>query len=219
MTAAFCQRVDASSGYSNGWWATTIFTASSPAWPSASRAWRRSGGRMVPSFTVKDRVVFETDRDESLIGVDGPQVRRDVAAVVAEGIEEAPGHVVERDIVIAGHDQLRAGEGIQEGAGLPELPGARALREIARHGDEVRIQAPDEREHGGHDGWVRPSEMDIRQMDDATHVTVDVSTTVTVNVNRQPTVEARSTVHGQRRLYGTLKVRVRTRGGPHAGCG
>jgi hypothetical protein len=72
--------------------------------------------------------------------------------------------------VIAGHDQLRAGEGIEEGAGLPELPGACALCEIARHGDEVWIQAPDEGEHGGHDVWVRPSEMDIREMDDATHV-------------------------------------------------
>jgi hypothetical protein len=33
----------------------------------------------------------------------------------------------------------------------------------------VWIQAPDEGEDGGHDSWVRPSEMDIREMDDATH--------------------------------------------------
>ena len=72
--------------------------------------------------------------------------------------------------MIAGHDQLRAGQGIQEGPGLAELPGARPLCEIPGDGDEVRIEAPDEGEHGGHDARIRPSEMDIREMEDAAHV-------------------------------------------------
>ena len=111
----------------------------------------------------------EAHGHELLISVDGPQIGRDVAPVVAERIEEPAGDIVERHIVIARHYQLRTRQRIQECAGLAELPGSRALCEVAGDGHEVRIQAPDDSEHGCDDCRVRASEMHIREMDNATH--------------------------------------------------
>ena len=93
--------------------------------------------------------------------MDRPQVRRDVAAVVAQRIEEAPRDVVQRHVVIAGHDQLGTGQGVEECPCLAELPTSRPLGEVARNGHELGIDVADDRENGCDDRGIGAPEVHI----------------------------------------------------------
>jgi hypothetical protein len=63
--------------------------------------------------------------------VHGLQVVVDVPAISAQWIQEPDREVEERDVVIARHDHLRTGEGVEKRARLAKLPAARPLGEIA----------------------------------------------------------------------------------------
>ena len=103
---------------------------------------------------------------------EGAQRLVDESAVAGERREEAAQHVVQRNIVVAGHaDHLVAAvaQPFEELAGLAELLGPRALGEVAADYDQVGLQRIDLGIDGFHQPLVMGPEVQIREMDDAGH--------------------------------------------------
>ena len=67
------------------------------------------------------------------------QVFGDVAAILVERLKEPRPNIVERNVVIARHHELRLRQKIEKSSGLFELMGARALRQVTGDGYEIRI--------------------------------------------------------------------------------
>ena len=61
-----------------------------------------------------------------------------VPTVLTQRTEEPGEHVVQRHIVVAGHEQLRLRQGVEECAGGLELPRTSAFRKVSRYDQHVR---------------------------------------------------------------------------------
>ena len=82
-------------------------------------------------------------RDDHLpVLVKGFEVVRDVAPEFFERRAEAREHVPERHVVVAGDDDLRVRQGVEKGARLLKLAGARALRQVAGDDHQRRPRVP-----------------------------------------------------------------------------
>ena len=103
------------------------------------------------------------------VDVERVVVRVDVLAVTVEGPKQAPGHVEERDVVVARYRQHRHAQGLQEIARRLELAAAGALREVAAHRHQVRGRAFQILLQGGHEGGVLAAEMKVRNVGDGPH--------------------------------------------------
>ena len=73
---------------------------------------------------------------------------------------------MQRDIVIAGHDDLRLGQLIEKCTRFDELARAGALRQISGDGYQIRIDAFDRLDQRRNDLSVDAAEMYIGKMDD-----------------------------------------------------
>jgi len=94
---------------------------------------------------------------------------RVVAAIFAKRTETPCDQVVERDVVVAGHDQLRLRQQIEKRTRRPELPRERALREVPGHDEHIGTKiAHRSAERVGHSGVDAP-EMEVREVNDRTH--------------------------------------------------
>ncbi len=90
------------------------------------------------------------------------QIVGDEPAISGQRPQEAPGHVVERHVVISRHHEAGARQRLKKITRLGELTGARALREISRHGDQIRRDRADRGHEGRDDAAIQPAEMKIR---------------------------------------------------------
>lgn len=94
------------------------------------------------------------------------QLLPDPASVAVPRAEQAQRDVVERRVVVAGHDDAQRLDAVEESLRLLELPDPRALRQVAGHHDQVGRRAV------YHRNWwvqqVRPSasEMQVGEVDD-----------------------------------------------------
>jgi hypothetical protein len=93
----------------------------------------------------------------------------DVALVAVERLHEASEHVVQGNVVIARHHDLRAGQGVEEGARLLELLALRTLGQVAGNDDDVRRDRMDQVAQRSQQCLVDTSEMQVGQVDDCSH--------------------------------------------------
>ena len=100
---------------------------------------------------------------------DGFQIGGDVAAVPAERIEKPGRDVEQRHVVIAGNDELRERQRIEECARLLKLPASGALREVAGNGDEIRLDGRDALDERRDDPLVEAAEVQIGEVDEGAH--------------------------------------------------
>ena len=82
---------------------------------------------------------------------------------------EARHDIPERHIMVAGDDQHRAGQAIEEGSRGAELARTRALREIAAHRDEARRARPQLGEERLRDRRVLLPEVQVRDVGYGAH--------------------------------------------------
>ena len=104
----------------------------------------------------------------------GAQLVVDIAAVAAQGADEAAKDVVERHVVIAGHSEDRQPARLQpfdERAGLPVLRPSRPLGEIAADHHQLRPPVHQPFLQRGDDGRIVAAEMDVGQMGYGGHET------------------------------------------------
>ncbi len=94
------------------------------------------------------------------VQIKGLKVIRDISPVQVESPE--PGiEVVERNVMIPRHHDLRRGKRAQKGGGGLEFAGFRALRQVARDNHKVRPDSPHGIDELLHDYGFRPAEVDI----------------------------------------------------------
>jgi hypothetical protein len=67
----------------------------------------------------------------------------DVSTESAQRISKARQQVIEWHVVIAGHDHARTGQRVEELTRPTKLHTPRTLRQVARNGEDMRIQTPD----------------------------------------------------------------------------
>jgi hypothetical protein len=119
-----------------------------------------------PSLESQRPRRVDADDGDLFVAVPGLEVLRDVTAVVRERAEEPRGDVVERDVVVSGDDELRLRKLRQVVARLPELPRPGALRQVARHHHEVRLQALRRRPQRLERRGVDPTEVEVGNVED-----------------------------------------------------
>ena len=87
-----------------------------------------------------------------------------------EASKEAVEGIVDRNVVIAGYDDLRLRQPVEKRPRFAEFCGARPHREVAGDHEHVRLDGADRGNQGFDRGRVHPPEMDIGEMDeDAAH--------------------------------------------------
>ena len=84
----------------------------------------------------------------------GLQDRAKVGQVIFVGVQQPPGQVEQRDVVVARHHQLRRNvQALAKRAGLGKLVGLRALSDIARQHENCGVQSRGQTHQGiGHRG-------------------------------------------------------------------
>ena len=125
---------------------------------------------MRPSLKVSDRAVLIPSTATPGSSTNGHRRLVDEAAIARERRQEAAQHVVERNVVVAGHAEhfvARCLQPLEELAGLAELLGPRALGEVAADDDEVGLQLVDTPLDGLDQPLVMGAEMQVGKMDEA----------------------------------------------------
>ena len=138
-----------SGGRTRLWWATAMryavggAAANSSLHPAALRARDPSSDERAVEGGV--------DADDAHLVVDhmGLEHGRKMPAPGAERREGPLPEPIERHVVVARHREGRARDGLDEALGRRELLRLRALREIARDDDVVRLAITDQRQHRG----------------------------------------------------------------------
>jgi len=100
------------------------------------------------------------------VGEAGLQVMADVAPIIGKRSQLSGNDVIERHIMIAGHDDFREGQRIEEIAGLAKLMAPCPLREIPGNNDDIGLGGKDAQDQRGQDIGVQSPEMQIGKMDD-----------------------------------------------------
>ncbi len=104
-----------------------------------------------------------------VVGIERRQVVGDIAPVARERLREAAEYIVERDVVVARHDDLGAGQGVEPGARGDELGALGALAQVARNDDEVGAERLHLRAQGRKQRRVDAAEMQVGQMNYGAH--------------------------------------------------
>lgn len=121
-------------------------------------------------LTLVDAAAFDCQRSscvypnyrDLIIGVEGPQVVRDVATILLQRVREPREHIVQGDVVIPGHNYLGFGQRVEKRASLFELVRARALRKVSGNGDDVGFQIVDSSGEWRDDRFVDSAEVNVR---------------------------------------------------------
>lgn len=103
------------------------------------------------------------DRDFS-IEVEGLQVIGDVLLVNVKRAMKACIDIIERNVMISGHDDLRCWKCPQKRTSFLELTWLGTLRKIARDGDYIRPDLMNRMNQLFDDSVIRSTEVDIRKM-------------------------------------------------------
>jgi hypothetical protein len=82
---------------------------------------------------------------------------------------EAPQNVVERHVVVPGHDERGGRQAVEEGARRRELARLRALRQVAADRDERRAKAGEVLEERLDEAGFLPPEVQVRHVGDGPH--------------------------------------------------
>ena len=109
---------------------------------------------------------------EVLLVEEGGEVRGQEAAVVVERAREAREHVPQGHVVVARHDQHRARQAVQEGAGGAELARPRPLREVAADGHEHRRAQGELLEQRRRHRRILASKVQVRDVGDGSQGTM-----------------------------------------------
>src|SRR6185295_8612248 len=97
------------------------------------------------------------------------QVAGDVVSVFGQRLRKPREYVVQRDIVIPWHDDLRLRQTIEKSTRFRKLMRTGTLRQISRDCHQVRIDLCDRIDQGIDDVSVDASKMYIRKMDYRSH--------------------------------------------------
>ena len=108
------------------------------------------------------------DRD-LVVAEEGLEVVRDVAPVVRERVGKAERDVVQRDVVIAGDDDLRLRQRREEVARFPELSAPRPLGEVPRDEDDIGPDLFRRRQERRERGRIGPAEVQVREVEERPH--------------------------------------------------
>lgn len=117
-----------------------------------------------PLESTRMRRVDPHDGD-LVVGVERLEVAADVAAVVGQRKHETGENIVKRHVVVAGDDDQRARESLEELARLPKLAAAGALRQVARNRDDVGTDLPGGLEKRIESRRIDPAEVQIGEME------------------------------------------------------
>ena len=139
----------------------------------------QSRKRKQRDLLVRDATVDEGERARRVdaqhghfgIDVQGVHVRGDVAAPAVQGQQEPAHGIVQGDVVISRHDDLGAGDSLEEAPGVQELTAPGALREIAAHGDQRRLESVQVGEELPDEDRVLAAEVQIRYVGKPPHDT------------------------------------------------
>ena len=111
----------------------------------------------------------QSDHRDFVVDVRRLEVGTDPAAISAEWIEKPRGDVEQRHVVIARHDDLRERQAAEKRRRLLELPPPRALRQIARHRNQIGMDRRDAFHQRRDDALVEAAEVQIGEMNDRAH--------------------------------------------------
>jgi hypothetical protein len=100
-----------------------------------------------------------------IIQIEGRQIIANVLLIDIEPVAEPGVNVVQRNVMISRHDDLRRWKGAQERTGVLELPGPGTLRQIARNCDNVRLDLTDRMNKLFDDGVICPAEVHVGNVD------------------------------------------------------
>ena len=126
-----------------------------------------------PSLKVSERAVLIPSTADTGELDERAQALVDEPPVASQRRQEAAQHVVQRDVVIAGHaEHLMAAlaQPLEELARFPELLGPGALGEVAADDDQVGLQLVDLPFDRLDQPRVMRAEMKVGEMDEAGHV-------------------------------------------------
>src|SRR6185295_224667 len=122
-----------------------------------------------PAFdSERSRRVYSEYRD-LIISIKRPQVIGDVAPILFQRLRESSKYIVQGNVVITRHHDLRLRERIQEFARRFELMRPGALREVTGNGDNIRLQFVDGANKRNDDRLVDRAKVNIRQVNDGSH--------------------------------------------------
>jgi hypothetical protein len=99
--------------------------------------------------------------DDFIVGVKRLQVFADVPLVFLERVEAPGNHIVERDVVISGHNDLRKWQRVQEFPGFFEFAAVRALSQIAGDYDNIWFSCQNRGDQRRHRGAGQASEVRV----------------------------------------------------------
>ena len=103
----------------------------------------------------------DAEHGDLVVEVGRLEVVGDVAFIARQGLQEAAEHVVERDVMVAGHNDLGARQGVQIGSRRFELFALGALGQIARHHHHMGRDRFDQRAQGRQQLVVDTAEVQI----------------------------------------------------------
>jgi hypothetical protein len=127
---------------------------------------------LVRDATVdKSQRARRVDTQHGHLGIDvqGVHVSGNVAAPSVQGQEEPAHGIVQGDVVVARHDDLGAGDSLEEAPGSQELPAPGPLGEIAAHGDQCRLEPAQIGEQLPDEERVLAAEVQIRYVGKPPH--------------------------------------------------
>src|SRR5471032_1635493 len=97
--------------------------------------------------------------------------------ILAQRRQKAAEHVIQRHVVITGHNDLWARQAVEKMACGDKFRTAGALAQVAGYHHHVRLQALDQCAQGRQQGRIDAAEVQVRQMHDGAHVRPPLSKT------------------------------------------
>src|SRR6185295_5458470 len=122
-----------------------------------------------PAFdSQRSRRVY-SEYCDLIISIERPQVIGDVAPILFQRLRESSKYIVQGNVVITRHDDLRLRERIQERASSFELMRTGALREVSGNRDNIRLQFVDGLNERNDARFVDRAEVNVGQVNDGSH--------------------------------------------------
>src|ERR1700682_900111 len=122
-----------------------------------------------PAFERQRPRGVDPERRDLVVDVERLEIFGDIPPVLGERSYESAKDIVQGNVVITRHNDLRFRQTIQKSACGLELGGASALREISRNSDEVGRELGDHRSERRQQRIIGAAEMKIRQVNDRAH--------------------------------------------------
>src|SRR5437762_13569060 len=104
-----------------------------------------------------------------MVRVDRLQVVRYIPPVLCQASDEARVDVVQRNVMVAGHDDLRLWQPIKKRTGFQELMCARSLRQVAGNRDQIGTDLAYRSDQRFEKSRVDASKVQVRKMNNCAH--------------------------------------------------